>query len=69
MLRRVVWWTLTDVSGELTALITEAVRTSETSVNIHQTTWCNIPEYSHLHIRRCENLKSHTHCIRPSIVL
>jgi hypothetical protein len=26
----------------------EAVKTSETSVNIRQTTWCDIPEGSHL---------------------
>jgi hypothetical protein len=38
----------------------EAVSTSETSVNIYQTTWRNILEDSHLHTRRRENLKSHT---------
>jgi hypothetical protein len=43
----------------LIALMMEAVSTSETSVSIHQTTRRNIPENSHLHIRRCENLKSH----------
>jgi hypothetical protein len=37
----------------------EAVSSSETSVNIYQTTRHNIPEDSHLHIRRRENLKSH----------
>jgi hypothetical protein len=37
----------------------EAANTSETSVNIYQTTRCNIPEDSHLHSRRRENLKSH----------
>jgi hypothetical protein len=36
-----------------------AVSSSETSVNIYQTTLCNIPEDSHLYIRRCANLKSH----------
>jgi hypothetical protein len=42
----------------LIALMIEAVRTSETTVNIYQTTLRNIPEDSHLHTRRCENLKS-----------
>jgi hypothetical protein len=36
----------------------EAVN-SETSINIYQTTRRNIPEDSHLFIRRRENLKSH----------
>jgi hypothetical protein len=31
------------------ALMMEAVSSSETSVNIYQTTWCNIPKDSHLH--------------------
>jgi hypothetical protein len=35
----------------------EAVSTSETSVNFYQTTWRNIPEDSHVHTRRRENLK------------
>jgi hypothetical protein len=38
----------------------EAVSTSEKSVNFYQTTWRNIPEESHLHTHRRENLKSHT---------
>jgi hypothetical protein len=38
----------------------EAVSTSETSVNFYQTTQHNIPEESHLHIRRRQNLKPHT---------
>jgi hypothetical protein len=39
----------------------EAASTSETLVKkpIDQTARCYIPEYSHLHTRRCENLKSH----------
>jgi hypothetical protein len=41
------------------ALMMEAVSTSETSVNIYQTAGRNIPEDSHLHTRRRENLKSH----------
>jgi hypothetical protein len=36
----------------------EAVGTSKTSVNFYKTTRCNIPEDSHLHTRRHENLKS-----------
>jgi hypothetical protein len=49
----VVWCSfviLTDISEELTASIfrVEAVSSSETSVNIYQTTRCNIPEDSHL---------------------
>jgi hypothetical protein len=40
------------------ALVMEAVSTSETSVNFYETTRRNIPKDSHLHIRRCENLKS-----------
>jgi hypothetical protein len=41
------------------ALMMKAVSTSETSVNLYETTWCNIPEGCHLHTRRRENLKSH----------
>jgi hypothetical protein len=43
----------------------EAENTSETSVNVYQTTRRNSPENSHLHTRRRENLKSHyesSHC-------
>jgi hypothetical protein len=43
---------LTEVSEELTASIIratmEAVSSSEMSVNIYQTTHCNIPKDSHL---------------------
>jgi hypothetical protein len=50
-LRRVVWYKMTDVSELLTAsvLMMKTVSTSETSVNIYQTTRCNMPEDSHLH--------------------
>jgi hypothetical protein len=41
------------------ALMVEAARTSEMSVNVYQTTWRNIPEDSHLHTCHRENLKSH----------
>jgi hypothetical protein len=37
----------------------EAASTSETSVNFYHTTQRNIPEDSHLHTRRRQNLKSH----------
>jgi hypothetical protein len=37
-------------SKPLIALMMEAVSTSETSVNFYKTTWCNIPEDSHLQI-------------------
>jgi hypothetical protein len=43
MFHRVVWQILTDASEELTAfnlaLTLEAVSTSETFLNLHQTTW------------------------------
>jgi hypothetical protein len=42
------------------ALMMEAARTSETSVNFYQTTRRNNPEDSYLHTRRRENLKSHS---------
>jgi hypothetical protein len=41
------------------ALMMEAASTSETSVNLYQTARHHIPEDSHLHTRRCENLKSY----------
>jgi hypothetical protein len=41
------------------ALMMEAARTSETSVDIELRTWQYIPEDSELHTRRRENLKSH----------
>jgi hypothetical protein len=43
--------------------------TSETSAYIYQTTRRNIPEYSHLHIRRRENLKSHPVTTRIQFLL
>jgi hypothetical protein len=59
---------MTDVSEALTASIIrtiapmmEGIRTSETSVNFYPTTWRNIPEDSHFHIRRHQNLKSNQH--------
>jgi hypothetical protein len=46
------------------ALMMETASTSETLVNFYQTTRRNDPEDSHLHTRRCENLKSD----RPSCI-
>jgi hypothetical protein len=51
-----VGWTRQSPSQ---VLMMEAVNSSETSVNICQTTRCNILEDGHLHTRRRENLKSH----------
>jgi hypothetical protein len=45
--------------GSLIALMMEAARTSETSVDIQLRTQQYIPEDSELHTRRRENLKSH----------
>jgi hypothetical protein len=42
--------------GLLIALMTGAKSTSETSVNVYQTTRRNNPEDSHLHTRRLKNL-------------
>jgi hypothetical protein len=43
----------------LIALMMEAVRTSETSVNFYETTRRNIQEGFHLHTRRRQKIKSH----------
>jgi hypothetical protein len=40
-------------------LIMDAARTSETLVNVYQTTQRDLPEDSHLHIHCCENLQFH----------
>jgi hypothetical protein len=37
----------------------EVVNTSETSINFYQTTWCDIPDDSHLQTRCSENEKFH----------
>jgi hypothetical protein len=44
---------------EAIALMMEATRTSETLVNLYQTTRCYNPEDSHLLTHRRENLKSY----------
>jgi hypothetical protein len=63
MWRHVVTLKSTDVSEVRTAsfiaLMMEAVRTSEKSVNFNVTTRHYISEDSKLHTRRRENLKSH----------
>jgi hypothetical protein len=46
------------------ALMMEAVRTSETSVNFNVITWHYIPEDSKLHTCRRENLKCQISCVR-----
>jgi hypothetical protein len=46
----------------MTALLMEAIRTSETSIYSNENTRRYIPEGSNLHTRRRENLKSHTKC-------
>jgi hypothetical protein len=48
------------VTQLLIALMIEAASAPETSVNFYQTTRRNIPQESHLHTFRRENLKSHT---------
>jgi hypothetical protein len=57
MLRHVMWYKFTDILEmftasiikAVTALMMEAVRNSETSVNFYQTIRRNIPPESHLH--------------------
>jgi hypothetical protein len=48
-----VFWVVAPCSlvevYQLIALMMEAASTSETSVNFHQTAWCNNPEDSRLH--------------------
>jgi hypothetical protein len=56
------WYHVTSTERSLKncifrSLILEVGSTSETSVNIYQTASRNIPEDSHLHCHRCENLK------------
>jgi hypothetical protein len=54
-LRRVIWYNFTDVlevlaASIIMAMIMEAASTSETSVNVYQTTRRNNPEDSDLHV-------------------
>jgi hypothetical protein len=50
---------LSFAPGLIIALMMEAARTSETSVNFNVTTRRYIPEDTKLHTRRHENMKSH----------
>jgi hypothetical protein len=52
--RRIQEW-----NGMSNALMMETESTSETSVNMYQTTRSNIPKYSHHHTRRRVDLKFH----------
>jgi hypothetical protein len=45
--------------GLLIILMTEAVKTSEMLINLHQCTWHFNPKDSHLHTNCRENLKSY----------
>jgi hypothetical protein len=57
--------------GVLVALKMETASTSETSVNLSQTTQRNNPEVSHFHISHCEERKSPKELdvlfLRPSV--
>jgi hypothetical protein len=46
-------------AASIIALLMEAARTSETSVQLYQTTWRKNPEDSHFQARRHETLTSH----------
>jgi hypothetical protein len=52
-------WPSFRMSRWVFALMVELVNTSETSADVYETTWHNIPEDSHLNTRRLGNLKSH----------
>jgi hypothetical protein len=47
----------------------EAVSTSETSITLYETIWCNIPEDSNLHSHSHDNLKSHRMALLTSLVV
>jgi hypothetical protein len=61
MLFRVVRTNFTNISEVLTdvliALMMEASGTSETSVKLYKTTWCNIPDDSYVHtVPNCDDI-------------
>jgi hypothetical protein len=56
-----VYTDVSEVQGIV--LMMEAAITSETSVNFYKTTRRNMPEDSHLHTLRHENVKSHLHLL------
>jgi hypothetical protein len=62
---------LVGVDRRYEPLMTEVVRTSETSVYSSDTTWLCIPEGSHLHTGSRANLKCHffDSIRRPSFIL
>jgi hypothetical protein len=47
----------------IVSLMMDVASSSETSLNLYQTTWRNIPENSRLRTRRRKNLKFHQHSI------
>jgi hypothetical protein len=55
-LKMAVFWVVAPCSNQ-GVLMMEAASTSETSVDVYQTTWRYNPEDSHLHTRRREYLK------------
>jgi len=55
-------------NGVIIALMMEAARTSETSVDIQLRTRQYIPEDSELHTRRRENLKSHVSLVLKLLI-
>jgi hypothetical protein len=55
--------------SQINALMMEAVRTSETSVNFCETTQRNNSEGYHIHTRRRENLKSHCYSLSKAFII
>jgi hypothetical protein len=62
----ICWWATSVTGGSenqvlatITALMTEAASTSETSVSFYGAKRCNIPEENNFHIRRHKNLELH----------
>jgi hypothetical protein len=58
-MKNTVFWSQAPCSLAIVALVMEAARTSETSVNFYLTSPPNIPE-DYLHTRQPENPKSHS---------
>jgi hypothetical protein len=54
----------------MSALMMEAANTSERSVNVFQTTWCNNPEESHqqgnVYEKHIKSVEVHTQYVSPS---
>jgi hypothetical protein len=57
------------ITFRVIALMKETTSTSEMSVNFYQTTWPDIPEDSHLHTHRHENLKSFVSCVMSDCLM